>query len=159
VWLTPLIPSDTLVSNKAYKVARFFYRLVRKQSSMSDYCYTYGVEVLTIERDKHWRQTGAAPPCSLASGRTTTFFKGSDEVLTRQCPCLGLSIHGAYVGAWRIRRLQTETGVHMNLPRFDPPGGKDLHPACLILYCLDSWCCYNGAQMGSGYGRKGDGMC
>jgi hypothetical protein len=30
-----------------------------------------------------------------------------DEVLTRQCPCLGLSIHGAYVGAWRIRRLQT----------------------------------------------------
>jgi hypothetical protein len=27
-----------------------------------------------------------------------------DEVLTRQCPCLGLSIHGAYVGAWRIRR-------------------------------------------------------
>jgi hypothetical protein len=34
----------------------------------------------------------------------------ADEVLTRQCPCLGLSIHGAYVGAWRIRRLQTETG-------------------------------------------------
>jgi hypothetical protein len=26
----------------------------------------------------------------------------ADEVLTRQCPCLGLSIHGAYVGAWRI---------------------------------------------------------
>jgi hypothetical protein len=44
---------------------------------MSDYCYTYGVEVLTIERDKHWRQTAAAPPCSLASGRTMTFFKGS----------------------------------------------------------------------------------
>jgi hypothetical protein len=44
-----------------------------------------------------------------------------DEVLTRQCPCLGLSIHGAYVGAWRIRRLQIETGGHTNLPRFSPP--------------------------------------
>jgi hypothetical protein len=77
-----------------------------------------------------------------------------DEVLTRQCPCLGLSIHGASMGAWRIRRLQTKTGVHTNLPRFGPPEGKDLHPACLILYCLYSWSCYNGAQMGSGYGRK-----
>jgi hypothetical protein len=35
-----------------------------------------------------------------------------------------------------------------------PPEGKDLHPACLILYCLYNWSCYNGAQMGSGYGRK-----
>jgi hypothetical protein len=58
------------------------------------------------------------------------------------------------VGAWRIRRLQTETGVHMNLPRFGPPEGKDLHPACLILYCLYNWSCYIGAHMGSGYGRK-----
>jgi hypothetical protein len=82
-----------------------------------------------------------------------------DEVLTGQCPCLGLSIHGEYVGAWRIQRLQTETGVHMKLPRFGPPEGKDLHPACLILYCLYSWSCYNGAQMGSGYGRKRDGVC
>jgi hypothetical protein len=83
----------------------------------------------------------------------------SDEVLTRQCPCLGLSIHGESVGAWRIRRLQTETGVHTNLPRFGPPEGKDLHPACLILYCLYDWSCYNGAQMGFGYGRKRDSVC
>jgi hypothetical protein len=83
----------------------------------------------------------------------------SDEVLTRQCPCLGLSIHGVYVGAWRIRRLQTEIGVHRNLPRFGPPEGKDLHPACLILYCLYSCSCYNGAQMRSGYDRKRDGVC
>jgi hypothetical protein len=55
-----------------------------------------------------------------------------DEVLTWQCPCLGLSIHGESVGAWRIRRLQTETGVHTNLPRFSLLEGKDLHPACLI---------------------------
>jgi hypothetical protein len=82
-----------------------------------------------------------------------------DEVLTRQCPCLGLSIHGAYVGAWQIRRLQTEIGVHTNLPGFGPLEGKDLHPACLILYCLYSWSCYNGAHMGSGYGRKRDGVC
>jgi hypothetical protein len=52
------------------------------------------------------------------------------------------------------QRLQTETGVHTNLPGFGPPEGKDLHPACLILYCLYSWSCYNGEQMGSGYGRK-----
>jgi hypothetical protein len=38
------------------------------------------------------------------------------------------------------------------------PEGKDLHAACLTLYCLDSWCCYNSAQMGSDYGRKGDGV-
>jgi hypothetical protein len=81
-----------------------------------------------------------------------------DGVLTRQCPCLGLSIHGESVGAWRIRRLQTETGVHMNLPRFGPPQGKDLHPACLILYCLYSCSCYNDAQMRSGYGKK-RGIC
>jgi hypothetical protein len=42
----------------------------------------------------------------------------------------------------------------MNLPRFGPPESKDLHPACLILYCLYNWSCYNGVQMGSGYGRK-----
>jgi hypothetical protein len=86
-------------------------------------------------------------------------FNIADEVLTQQCPCLGLSIHRAYVGAWQIRRLQTEIGVHTNLPRFVPPEGKDLHPACLILYCWYNWSCYNGAQMGSGYGRKRDGVC
>jgi hypothetical protein len=45
-----------------------------------------------------------------------------DEVPPRQCPCLGLSIHGESVGAWRIRRLQTETWVHEILPRFGPRG-------------------------------------
>jgi hypothetical protein len=48
--------------------------------------------------------------------------------------------------------------AHESLPRFDPPEGKDLHPNCLILYCLYIWSCYNGAQMGSGYGRK-RGVC
>jgi hypothetical protein len=46
-----------------------------------------------------------------------------DEVLTRQCPCLGLSIHGAYVGAWRIRRLQTEIGGAHEFTQVWPPGG------------------------------------
>jgi hypothetical protein len=36
---------------------------------------------------------------------------------------------------------QTETGVHTNLPRFGPPEGKDLHPACPILYYWYSWSC------------------
>jgi hypothetical protein len=47
----------------------------------------------------------------------------------------------------------------MNLPRFGPLKGKDLHPACLILYCLYNWSCYNGAQMGSGYSQKRDDVC
>jgi hypothetical protein len=63
-------------------------------------------------------------------------YSVGDEVLTRQCPYLGLSIRGESVDAWRIRRLQMEIGVHRNLPGFGPPEGKDLHPACLILYCL-----------------------
>jgi hypothetical protein len=42
---------------------------------------------------------------------------------------------------------------------YHPPEGKDLHPACLFLYCLYNWGCYNGAQMGFGYGRKRDGLC
>jgi hypothetical protein len=50
--------------------------------------------------------------------------------------------------------FRKKQGVHMNLPRFGPPEGKDLHPACLILYCWYMWSCYNGAQMGSGYGQK-----
>jgi hypothetical protein len=50
--------------------------------------------------------------------------------------------------------FQTEIGVHTNLPRFGPREGKYLHPACLILYCLYNWSCYNGAQMGSSYGQK-----
>jgi hypothetical protein len=50
--------------------------------------------------------------CSAGRGRARNGgnLTTADEVLTRQCPCLGLSIHGAYVGAWRIRRLETETG-------------------------------------------------
>jgi hypothetical protein len=46
-----------------------------------------------------------------------------DEVYPWQCPCLGLSIHGAYVGAWRIRRLQTETGGAHEFTQVRPPGG------------------------------------
>jgi hypothetical protein len=56
-------------------------------------------------------------------------------------------IHGAYVDAWRIQRLQTETWVHTNLPRFGPPKGKDLHPACLILYMI-IWCLQGAAGGG-----------
>jgi hypothetical protein len=35
----------------------------------------------------------------------------------------GLSIHGALVGAWRIRRLQTETGGAHEFTQVRPPGG------------------------------------
>jgi hypothetical protein len=82
-----------------------------------------------------------------------------EEVHSRQCPCLRAFDSWSVCGHWQIRRLQTEIRVHRNLPRFSPPEGKDLYPACLILYCLYNWSCYNGAQMGSGYGQKRDGVC
>jgi hypothetical protein len=50
--------------------------------------------------------------------------------------------------------FRQKQGVHTNLPRFSPPEGKDLHPVCLILYCLYGWSCYNGAQMHSGRGGR-----
>jgi hypothetical protein len=51
------------------------------------------------------------------------------------------------VGSGELDGFRQKQGVHTILPRFGPPEGKDLHPACLILYCLCSWSCYNSAQM------------
>jgi hypothetical protein len=48
------------------------------------------------------------------------------------------------VGAGGFNGFRQKQDVHESLPRFGPPKGKDLHPACLILYCLYSWSCYNG---------------
>jgi hypothetical protein len=41
--------------------------------------------------------------------------------------------------------FRQKQGAHRSLPRLGPPEGKDLHPACLILYCFYSWSCYNCA--------------
>jgi hypothetical protein len=62
------------------------------------------------------------PPSSTRDRKGTEALLDTlpNEVLPRQCPCLGLLNHGAYVGAWRIRRLQTETGIHRNSPSFSP---------------------------------------
>jgi hypothetical protein len=43
--------------------------------------------------------------------------------------------------------FRQKQGVHTILPKFGPPEGKDLHPACLILYCWYMWSCYNGAEV------------
>jgi hypothetical protein len=91
---------------------------------------------------------------------TITFLEASfqkkivDVVLTQQCPYLGLSIHGERVGASGFDGFRQKHDAHENLPRFGLPEGKDLHPACLILYCLYSWRCHNGAQMRSGEGGR-----
>jgi hypothetical protein len=50
--------------------------------------------------------------------------------------------------------FRQKQGVHTYLPRFGPPKGKDLHPACLILYYWYMWSCYNSAQMQSGGGGR-----
>jgi hypothetical protein len=70
--------------------------------------------------------------------------KPSDKVYPRQCPCLGISIHGAYVGAGGFDGFKQKQDARESLPRFGPPEGKDLHLACLIFCCLYSWSCYNG---------------
>jgi hypothetical protein len=77
-----------------------------------------------------------------------------DEVYPRQCPCLRAFDLWSACGIRRTRRRSINDEGHTNLPRFGPPEGKDLHPACLILYCLYSWRCYNGAQMQSGEGGR-----
>jgi hypothetical protein len=46
-----------------------------------------------------------------------------NEVLTRQCPCLGLSIHGERVGADGFDDFWQKQDTHENLPRFSPPRG------------------------------------
>jgi hypothetical protein len=76
----------------------------------------------------------------------------ADEVLTRQCPCLRAFDSWSICGRWRIWRLRTERECTREFTQIRPPEGKDLHPACLILYCWHSWSCYNGAQMRSGGG-------
>jgi hypothetical protein len=80
--------------------------------------------------------------------------KPGDEVQPRQCPCLGLSIHGERVGVSGFDGFRQKHDAHENLPRYCLPESKNLHPACLILYYLYSWSCYNGAQMRSGGGGR-----
>jgi hypothetical protein len=68
----------------------------------------------------------------------------SDEVYPRQCPCLRDFDSWRERGRWWIQRLQTETGCTREFTQVRPLEGKDLHPACLILYCWYSLSCYNG---------------
>jgi hypothetical protein len=73
------------------------------------------------------------------------------------------------MGAGGFDDFRQKHDAHENLPRFSPPEGKDLHPACLILYCWHSWSCYNGAadkiwlwskkRRVLAYARGGDGIC
>jgi hypothetical protein len=58
------------------------------------------------------------------------------------------------VGVGGFDGFRQKQDAHENLPRFCLPESKDLHPACLILYCLYNWSCYNGAQMRSGGGGR-----
>jgi hypothetical protein len=67
-----------------------------------------------------------------------------DEVLTRQCPCLGLSIHERRAWALADSMASDRNRMYTRVYPGSPLEGKDLHPACLILYCLHSWSYYNG---------------
>ncbi|XBI98735.1 hypothetical protein VPH35_018940 [Triticum aestivum] len=62
--------------SNTYKVARFYYPSVDRLKR-GGYHYTLGMEVFTIGRDRHWRETAAPPPYPIMAGRTATFFKGS----------------------------------------------------------------------------------
>jgi hypothetical protein len=45
---------------------------------------------------------------------------GVDEVLTRQCLCLGLLIHGESVGLSGFDDFRQNQEAHESLPRFGP---------------------------------------
>jgi F-box interacting protein len=62
--------------SNTYKVARFFYRYVDVPVT-SGRNYTFGMEVFTIGRDTHWRETAVPPPHPIIAGQTASFFKGS----------------------------------------------------------------------------------
>jgi hypothetical protein len=66
-----------------------------------------------------------------------------NEVYPRQCPCLGLLIHGESMCAGGFDGFR-QKHEHMGFTQVRPPKGKDLHPACLILYCWYSLSCYSG---------------
>jgi hypothetical protein len=73
------------------------------------------------------------------------------------------------VGAGGFDGFRQKQDAHESLPRFGPPKGKNLHPACLILYCWHSWSYYNGGadeiwrrwkkRCVLAYAREGDGIC
>jgi hypothetical protein len=73
------------------------------------------------------------------------------------------------VGAGGFDSFRQKQDAHESLPRFGPPEGKDLQPACLILYCWHSWSCYNGGtdeiwlwskkRRVLAYARGGYGIC
>jgi hypothetical protein len=81
-----------------------------------------------------------------------------DEVLTRQCPCLGISIHGESVGTSGFdgfRQKQEYAGIY--------PGSPPRRVKTYILLVRSCIACIVGAvtmvaQMKSGYGRK-RGVC
>jgi hypothetical protein len=60
-----------------------------------------------------------------------------DDVLTRQCPCLGLSIHGESMGAGGFDGFRQKHDAHESLPTFGPPEDKDLHPDLVLLVYLE----------------------
>jgi F-box interacting protein len=62
--------------SNTYKVARFFYRYVDVPVT-SGRNFTFGVEVFTIGRDTHWRETAVPPPHPIIAGQTASFLKGS----------------------------------------------------------------------------------
>jgi hypothetical protein len=86
------------------------------------------------------------------------FQNVNDKVLTRQCPCLRAFDSWSVCGILEDSTASDRNRGTHEFTQVRPPEGKDLHPAFLILYCLYNWSYYNGAQMGSGYGRKRDGV-
>jgi hypothetical protein len=70
---------------------------------------------------KDFRQPSTDSPTCWT--RLTRFYPGNAHTW-------GLFIHEAYVGAGRFNGFRQKQDTHKNLPRFGPPEGKDLHPAC-----------------------------
>jgi hypothetical protein len=70
----------------------------------------------------------------------------TDEVLTRQCPCLRAFDLGSALGTWRTRRRSINDEGHTKFyPGSRPLGGGSLHPASNLVY---EHSCLQGAAEG-----------
>ncbi|KAK1677713.1 hypothetical protein QYE76_038561 [Lolium multiflorum] len=144
--------------SNTYKVARFFYRYWDAPMESGRH-YSYEMEVFTIGRDQHWRETAAPPPYPVIAGQTTTFFKGSllwtidESMLQKDDPHVrgflrfnledeSFSVTPAPPGCPKLRdmaRNLAEMGGELYLAHEGPRAPDTDHPQVTRYGCVAMW--------------------
>jgi hypothetical protein len=121
--------------------------------------YSYEMEVFTIGRDQHWRETAAPPPYPVIAGQTTTFFKGSllwiidESMLQKDDPHVrgflrfnledeSFSVTPAPPGCPKLRdmaRNLAEMGGELYLAHEGPRAPDTDHPQVTRYGCVAMW--------------------